>query len=52
MLMQTDSGGGGEGGINKEDVITQLADDIQTKTLPQPFDEYNIRKSFNILSPT
>jgi len=52
MMMQTDSGGGGAGGVNREDVITQLADDIQTKTLPQPFDEYNIRKSFDIPSPT
>lgn len=45
------SDGGGSGGINREDLITQIADDILTK-LPDPFDEYNIRKSFDIPSPT
>lgn len=49
--MQT-SEGGEEGGINREDIITQIADDILTKTLPETFDEYNIRKSFNVPSPT
>lgn len=49
--MQT-SEGGEEGGINREDIINQIADDILTKTLPDVFDEYNIRKSFNIPSPT
>ena len=49
--MQT-SEGGEEGGINREDIITQIADDILTKTLPEVFDEYNIRKSFNVPSPT
>mmetsp|Transcript_20740 Transcript_20740/g.31961 ORF Transcript_20740/g.31961 Transcript_20740/m.31961 type:complete len:144 (-) Transcript_20740:762-1193(-) len=51
LEMQT-SEGGADGGINKEDIITQIADDIQTKTLPEVFDEYNIRKSFDIPSPT
>jgi dynein heavy chain, axonemal len=45
------SDGGGSGGINREDLITQIADDIQA-TLPEAFDEYNIRKSFDIPSPT
>lgn len=49
--MQTSSGGG-EGGINREEMIMQIADDIQDKTLPELFDEYNIRKSFDIPSPT
>lgn len=49
--MQTSDGGGG-GGVNREEIITQIADDIQTKTLPEVFDEYNIRKSFDIPSPT
>jgi hypothetical protein len=48
--LQTSDGGGG-GGVNREDLITQIADDIQTK-LPEPFDEYNIRKGFDIPSPT
>lgn len=49
--MQTSDGAGG-GGVNREEIITQIADDIQTKTLPQPFDEYNIRKSFDVPTPT
>lgn len=49
--MQT-SAGGGEGGINAEDIILQVATDIQDKTIPELFDEYNIRKSFDIPSPT
>jgi dynein heavy chain len=49
--LQTSDGGDG-GGINKEEIITQIANDIQEKTLPQQFDVYNIRKSFNIPSPT
>jgi len=50
LSMQT-SGGGGGGGINREDQITNIADDIQGK-MPEPFDEYNIRKSFDEPSPT
>jgi dynein heavy chain len=49
--MQTNEGGGGDG-INKEEVITQIATDIQEKTLPDQFDVYNIRKSFNVPTPT
>ena len=51
LSLQTSDGGDG-GGINKEEIITQIANDIQEKTLPQQFDVYNIRKSFNIPSPT
>jgi dynein heavy chain len=52
MEMQT-SGGGGSGGINREDVIREIAEGIQANTLPELFDEYNIRKSFNnVISPT
>lgn len=51
LEMQT-SDGGGSGGINREEIITNIADEIQTKTLPELFDEYNIRKSFDIPSPT
>jgi len=50
LAMQTSAGGGG-GGINREEQITNIADDIQAK-LPEPFDEYNIRKSFDEPSPT
>jgi len=52
ILDMKTSAGGGEGGINKEEMIMQIADDIQNKTLPDVFDEYNIRKSFDIPSPT
>lgn len=52
MEMQTSAGGGG-GGINREDVINNIADGILSDTLPDVFDEYNIRKSFNNnVSPT
>lgn len=51
MEMQTSEGGEG-GGINRDDIINQIADDIQTKTLPELFDVYNIRKSFDVPSPT
>lgn len=44
--------GGGSGGINREDVILEIAEGIQTKTLPELYDEYNIRKSFDVPSPT
>jgi dynein heavy chain len=49
--MQT-SAGGAEGGINKEDIILEVAEGIETKTLPELYDEYNIRKSFDVPSPT
>jgi hypothetical protein len=44
--MQT-SEGGGEGGINREEQIMAVANDVLDKTIPELFDEYNIRKSFN-----
>ena len=50
LSMQT-SGGGSSGGVNREDQIGLIADEIQGK-LPEPFDEYNIRKSFDEPSPT
>lgn len=50
LSMQTSAGGAG-GGINREEQITNIADDIQGK-LPEPYDEYNIRKSFDEPSPT
>jgi len=46
------SDGGGAGGVNREDVILEIAEGIQTKTLPELYDEYNIRKSFDVPSPT
>jgi len=49
--MQTSEGGEG-GGINRDDIILQVANDIQEKTIPELFDEYNIRKSFDVPSPT
>jgi hypothetical protein len=49
--MQT-SDGGGAGGSNKEDMITSIAEEILTKSIPEVFDEYNIRKSFDVPSPT
>lgn len=51
LEMQT-SDGAGAGGINRDEIITNIADEIQEKTLPELFDEYNIRKSFDIPSPT
>ena len=46
------SDGGASGGVNREDIILQVANDILEKTLPEIFDEYNIRKSFDVPSPT
>jgi dynein heavy chain len=51
LAMQT-SEGGGEGGINRDDIILTVANDILDKTIPELFDEYNIRKSFDIPTPT
>ena len=48
-MSSSDSSGGG--GIDRESIITTIAEDIQGK-LPEPFDEYNIRKSFDVPSPT
>lgn len=52
LSMATSAGGGGEGGINREDIILQVANDIMDKTIPELFDEYNIRKSFDVPTPT
>lgn len=49
--MQTSDGGGG-GGVNREEMITNIADEILNKSIPELFDEYNIRKSFDIPTPT
>jgi hypothetical protein len=46
------SDGGGAGGVNREDIILEIAEGIQAKTLPELYDEYNIRKSFDVPSPT
>lgn len=46
MDMQTSDGGEG-GGINKEEQVMQISNDLLDKTIPETFDEYNIRKSFN-----
>lgn len=40
LTMQT-SGGGSAGGVNREDQISIIADEIQNK-LPEAFDSYNI----------
>lgn len=48
--MQT-SAAGAAGGVTKEDIINEVADGILTKTLPELFDEYNIRKSFDVPTP-
>ena len=48
--MQT-TDGGSAGGVNRDEVIAQVSDGIQSK-LPDLFDEYNIRKSFDVPSPT
>jgi dynein heavy chain len=42
LLMQT-SDGGGAGGINREEYIAKVAQDIQAK-LPEEFDIFNIKK--------
>lgn len=52
ILQMATSDGGGAGGVNREDIILEIAEGIQTKTLPEMYDEYNIRKSFDIPTPT
>ena len=42
ILMQT-SEGAGEGGINREDYLNGLIDDLEAK-IPEEYDEFNIRK--------
>jgi dynein heavy chain len=51
LLMQTSDGGGGAGGVNKEEHIAKVATDIQAK-LPVEFDIFNIRKKFETPTPT
>jgi dynein heavy chain len=46
MAMQTSAGGEG-GGINREEQIMNVANDILDKAIPPLYDEFNIRKSFN-----
>jgi dynein heavy chain len=46
ISMATSASGGG-GGLNKEEMVLEIVNGIQDKTLPELFDEYNIRKSFN-----
>jgi dynein heavy chain len=50
LSMQTADASGG-GGSNKEDFVTQVAGDIES-SLPELFDIYNIRKKFEVPSPT
>merc|ERR1719443_314694 len=50
LSMQTSEGGEG-GGVNREDYISKVAQDIQDK-LPDEFDIFNIKKKFEIPSPT
>ena len=51
ILMQTNEGGG-EGGINREDYLNGLIDDLEQK-IPEEYDEFNIRKQFGEqLKPT
>jgi len=44
--MQT-SDGGGLGGVTKEDLINQFADEIENSNIPPLYDVYNIKKSFD-----
>jgi len=45
--MQT-SEGGGAGGVSKEELINQFADEIEASNIPPLYDVYNIRKSFDV----
>jgi dynein heavy chain, axonemal len=51
LEMQT-SDGAGAGGVDREGMITGIADEILSKSVPELFDEYNIRKSFDVPTPT
>jgi len=50
LSMQVSEGGGGDG-MNREDYIAKVAQDIQDK-LPEEFDIFNIKKKFDVPSPT
>ena len=52
ILEMATSEGGDASGFSRDDFILQIANDIQDKTLPELFDEYNIRKAFDVPSPT
>lgn len=51
LEMQT-SEASGDAGTSREDVIMQIAEGIQANTLPDLFDEYNIRKAYGVPTPT
>jgi len=51
LEMQT-SDGAGAGGVDRDGMITSIADEILAKSIPELFDEYNIRKSFDVPTPT
>ena len=50
IKMQT-SDGGASGGVNREDIISTVATDVQGK-LPEEYDYIGIRKQFDTPSPT
>jgi dynein heavy chain len=50
LSMQVSEGGGGDG-MNREEYIAKVAQDIQDK-LPEEFDIFNIKKKFDVPSPT
>lgn len=50
LLMQT-SDGGADGGFDRTEYISKVASDIQEK-LPELFDIFNIKKKFEVPSPT
>lgn len=53
IISMATSSGGGSGGVDREATILEIANNILDKTIPEQFDEYNIRKSFNNnVSPT
>jgi dynein heavy chain len=49
LSMQTSDSASG-GGVNKDEYIENVASDIQTR-LPEVFDEFNIKKMFEIPTP-
>ena len=48
--MSTSDGGGTEGG-DRDSYIREVASEIKSK-LPEVFDVYNIKKKFDVPSPT
>lgn len=51
LLKMSTSDGGAEGGGDKDSYIREVASEIQNK-LPEVFDVYNIKKKFDVPSPT